>query len=198
MIHFDIPDLHKVVDEMVDETYRTFKQAESEVKEIARIAVETLVVETPQWTGNLASNWRVRTAGQVGVYEEVSQKVRFGFDAFGNPGPGLIEARTKTNADRGFPRSKGNMRSYVGATMDDTLADIGAVKFNPDAPGRQSIVIYNKAPYAAQVEEDNATDLQSHSGKYIRKVNYHTSSGPITIALAVQKAVAKAGGKWRV
>lgn len=199
MIHFDIPGLDKVIDEMVDETYRTFKQAEVEVKQVARIAAEMLVKETPQWTGNMAANWRARYRSGTSQYDEVGAKRRYGFDQNGMPGPGLIELRKVGNASRNFPRRKGMLRGYVGAELDETLATINNIQLNPDSRDKtQSIEVYNATPYGSQVQNDNATDSPLHEGKYIRKINYYDANGPITVAIAAQKTILKMGGKWRV
>lgn len=210
MIHFDIPDLHKVVDEMVNETYRTFGHAEREVKDFATTLADTLIKESPQWTGNYASNWQVRGFGEAGgSYDEpVALKAAFGFKVVDGklvPGTNLVGQTKSGGKKTGYPRKKGDISGIVEGALEDIKLGIKSTKFNPDSKsGVQGVVIFNNTPYGKQVEQDNLEEPwvgrkgKIKEGKYIRRVNYYNSTGPITLGLALQKTVALSGGKWRV
>lgn len=201
MISFSVEGIDLMVDQMMEETYRMQAYAIREAKDVAMKALETLVKETPQWTGNFAANWEAYKLGEGGGgYDELSAKQKYAYNPAGSKEQSqtFIDSQRKAVKLREFPRRKGEMSNQVGANLSYFINEIVSMQFNRDRPGLKGIVIANSTPYGEQVFDDRATDNPYQGAKYIRKVNYYGDAGPITLTIATRKAVFMNGGHWNV
>jgi hypothetical protein len=118
-----------------------------------------LVTLTPQWSGNLASNWYIEFTGVKGAYRPVQGYVPpWEFDT--------------TQSDPPFSRG---MDPAVDVTLDRELAKLGKIRYNT------KVTLKNYAPYAEDVEMGIGPPDEFGNPRDIREVNILRSYGGVAM-----------------
>ena len=113
-----------------------------------------LVKNSPQWSGNLASQWQITYAGMPAVY---------------NPIPDYYLESSWGSLAGANPYKMGD-NPAVSATLARELAKLPLIKYN------HKVVITNPTPYASDVEAG-----EGPNGTEIRKENHLESYGGVAM-----------------
>lgn len=155
--------------ELIRKLKRDKMRIEKSVAETHRRIVKhvftDLVTLTPQWSGNLASNWYIEFKGYKGSYTEAENKL--------------------SSADWAVAQRLGTLGEYyqmgrldnpvVENAMDEELDKISKIRYNT------SVRIVNYTPYAEEVENNVGPDDGNGGRREIRDVNKLASYGGVAM-----------------
>lgn len=129
-------------------------------KRLVRHVLTDLILQTPQWSGNLVSQWYLEFHGHKGAYRQTSDYVP----------PEKFRGR----AD---PLQMGDMPAH--AQLSEQLALVSEIRWNT------KVRIVNYAPYAAEVEDNLGPHHFDATGdgdrRDIREVNRLASYGKVAM-----------------
>lgn len=115
-----------------------------------------LIKNTPQWSGNLVSNWAIEVSGRIGGYNELKSYY-----------PPYAFSTKEWIAENGQPKKRGDDIDYMllfGKNLVDTI------KWN------SKVTIKNYADYASEVDQTIGP-----LGRPIRQVNIHPNYGKVAM-----------------
>lgn len=125
-------------------------------REVVAAVLKDLVKYSPQWSGNLASQWYIEFHGSTGSYAPIAN-----YDS-------------NTWQSNKSPYKMGD-NPAVSLTVQRELAKLDSLRWN------SKVSIYNYAPYAKEVLEEQ----KSVNGKSLRPVNQYAAYGAVGVVAAV-------------
>lgn len=129
-------------------------------KRLVRHVLTDLIMNSPQWSGNLVAQWHLELHGSRGAYRQIAEYVP----------PEQFRGRSD-------PNQMGDLPAHV--VLQEQLALISLIRWN------SKIRITNYAPYASEVEDNigpasnDATQDGDHKG--IRLENRLASYGRVAM-----------------
>lgn len=143
----------------------TNKLAETHRRVVKHVFID-LVTYTPQWSGNLVSNWYITFTGVGATYNERDNYLP----------PYMWDPKQ----DMQEPYQMG-ADPMVSSTIDRELQKLPRIRYNT------VVTIVNKAPYAEDVENNiGPMGEYDYAPREIREVNLHPNYGKVAMKAYVE------------
>lgn len=160
MAALEIRGMQSLIKKLQVDKLRLEKKLNMTHRKIVEIIFTDIVEHTPQWSGNLVSNWYIEFHGRQGKYKRSPA-----YKTYDN-------VASLYNASKGdlAPYAMGDEPNVTDTIAREVLANLPLIRWN------SIVTITNKTPYAQDVENNIGPD-----GKNIRPENLIASYAPLAM-----------------